>query len=391
MGNILDFYKKGDLEIRKLLGGNYDSDGNSFNSRPARGQDVFGLYLLRDEIVKWGGAEVICDLKNNLYNIHNIELKNTNSIPKLLHLVWLTDQDRPQKAPNYYEILSNIQEKLEDFEISIWTNIDTNDFRDLHENIMDYKVNVKSIMDLETKYTGMQSLINSPNSLSQYIRKFINDNNFLYQIINNIDKSMGLKVDWAKYLIMESKGGLLMDWNFKVANNILDKMQKYDFIATHMEFGRIENSVFAARKSHPIFTDVLDMLEDSFFNQNFISFYISAKILGKTGIVEQLSMLPLAISFLKNFNKGDNKDALVEKNCKELLITEGYVNPRSKQQIESYKYKCFEIFQEDNPAFEDFWNLIKEHHDFRSELHSFIEFCIEENDFGVDNLSMSWA
>lgn len=181
---------------------------------------------------------------------------------------------------------------------------------------------------------------------------------------------------------MESQGGILADFNFKFDVNFdQTKLDNYDFMAPLRGFNRLENGFFAAKPHHVIFTELLNII-DEMINNPECSLKLFRDTVSLENATELLSMMPLAMAYIKYNNINGNRDGGIYK-CSTREIKSISIDKIQKhQEMESLLYS------------NDFDG------DFSQYVDSYLQLiagnkegnlnCIDEF-IGVDNiLSMTW-
>jgi len=221
--------------------------------------------------------------------------------PKLFQAVWITNHEHPRPIkPKELDNFYSQGNKIENYEKIIWTNIDPDKFRETNkESLKDKRITIKNLADLETnRHKLLDFLISPKNHLSSKAIKY-----------NTFD---GVLIDLAKYLILETEGGILLDLNFGFYNNFNENTLKpYDFVAVAKTW-TLENCFFWTKPHHPILKEILDIMcdlliddSDCGINELRDLIYQSESNADPTYLY---SMTPLLMAYIKYNNIDSNKD-----------------------------------------------------------------------------------
>lgn len=217
--------------------------------------------------------------------------KKTPNIPKIFQTLWITSKENPQRINNQLENFITQSKKLNEYQIVIWTNIDSNKLKEQNPKIIEENIQVYNIAHIATEYKQLLDFILFPKNYVDDVRSF-----------------NGLIIDLAKNIIMESAGGFLADLNFELDPNFKESsLQSYNFIAHYMGFNIIENGFFIASPHHIIFRELLNIQEEMLFSTECSLQELKAINSNKEGI---FSMIPLMMTYLKYNNLEGNIDAL---------------------------------------------------------------------------------
>lgn len=225
-------------------------------------------------------------------------------LPKTFQAVWITNRDHPT-AINHYQANNFIAQanKLEGYEAVIWTNINSEKLKQLNPELEN--VTIKNIADIDTQYTQLLEFVLSPKN---YIKQ--------PALIKNYN---GLLIDLIKYIILESQGGFLADFNFEFYEKFNSQaLENIDFIAIHKEFTFIENSFFLAKPHHVIFKELLSVIHDMLFDYSDCGLVELRERIAHDGyksVTDVYSMSPLIMSYMKYNNKDGNYDILITNSC----------------------------------------------------------------------------
>jgi hypothetical protein len=143
-------------------------------------------------------------------------------------------------------------QKLKGFESEIWNNISQDILLRLNPELGGINIKQKNLAELTTKHIKLLDVALSPN---KYIVSYT---------IHNFKRFL---IDLDKYLLIESKGGILTDLNFRFSEQF-NSNNSYDLMATQMGLIRLENSFFIAKPPQPTFADTFDIIKEMIFTSD---------------------------------------------------------------------------------------------------------------------------
>lgn len=358
-----------------------------FLSKPSA---LSGLSKLTSaSIIGGGGDYSLASLKNSFENNGFIEyikhpqdiFKDSSRLPslesyntareepsKVFQGLWITNVDNPKSID--YNLLNFIEQskKLEGYETVIWSNIESNKLKEMNPLLESENITVKNLIDIKTQYPQLVDFILSP-------KNYIN--------INNAHSFNGLIIDVAKYIIIESQGGILADLNFEFDDSFKqDSIKSYDFIADLKRFGNIENGFFISKPNHIIFKELLDIVDEMINNPE-----CSLKELRDTGstdtITDLFSMMPLVMAYIKSNNLEGNIDVLID-GCTKGIQKKGLPDIETIRSHEEMAYKL------ESSDFEgDFRDYVASY--TKTILHRGVNYSCIEDPIGEDNnMSITW-
>lgn len=200
-----------------------------------------------------------------------------DSIPNILHHIWLTHPDNPKEifSGDIQTVLKN--KKLFSKDPVKWRHIVWTNDKSLIPNSMDY---------LEKE--GIEVI-----SINDY-----QDNIELFDLIMNlIDlKSYGAASDVLRYAILNHMGGVYADLNFLFDKGMYETLLKYDFLTQDMR-----NNFFASKPEHIILQKTLEKIYQIATNLNG---YFGNQDFGTI----QYTHHPFILAILKHANTNQNVD-----------------------------------------------------------------------------------
>lgn len=294
---------------------------------------------------------------------------------KFFHSVWLTNEDDPQEIKSLDNFLDQVK-KLENYEAIIWTNLDPDVLYSQNPLLEINKIKVNYIGDLNTRYKELLDLI-------------VNKNNYI-----DLYFSAGAFIDIAKYLILQSEGGILADFNFKFSDQFSHSiLAKYDFIGLEQAYNYLENGFFVLnQKSHIIMNELLNIINELVFSpdcglKEFREAFFDCS--GDDPSTKYITMMTLSMMHMKYNNQGDNLDVLISNKVgnldKFVSASKSYLN-----NINSLNNNIDALYSND---LEDINNFIEKY--FSLVLQQ-SEFChtynyISPDLLGEDGSSLDWG
>jgi len=138
---------------------------------------------------------------------------NQNSIPKIIHQIWIGPRPIPDK---YKKLTESWKQKFPDWQYKLWTN----------NEVEEFKFKEKDLFNLASSYQE--------------------------------------KSDILRYAILREYGGLYVDMDYEAINNFGDILSKYDFIGsiepTHANNIAISNAIIASKPKNPLFEKLLKVI-----------------------------------------------------------------------------------------------------------------------------------
>jgi hypothetical protein len=223
-------------------------------------------------------------------------LKTNIDNPKMFHGLWLTNIQNPRIISSELENFLDQAKKLDGYKVYLWTNISPDKLREMNSLLQEGNIVVKDINDIQTEHINLLNFVTSPK-----------------EYINFKDSSTtGLAIDVAKYIIIESQGGIVADLNFKFDNNFQQSsIEDYNFIAFSNQFNFIENGFFVATSHHPILTETLNIIDEMINSPDCSLQGLKEIIASSTGTIANLfSMMPITMGYMSYNNQEGNMDAL---------------------------------------------------------------------------------
>jgi mannosyltransferase OCH1-like enzyme len=169
-------------------------------------------------------------------NIHLIE-PNTSQIPRLLHLIWVGDNELPSTVK---ENIQKWQYYMPDWTIQLWTN-----------------------KDIETRH-------------------------FTEEIISKIHEAIkpAQKADIMRYFIVEKYGGFYMDTDITPHRSLTPLTQLgFDLVLYHdndLTWEYIINCAFGAIPHHPVLKRACDMIRCATLNTDDVHFKTGPSLWGRS-------------------------------------------------------------------------------------------------------------
>jgi hypothetical protein len=203
--------------------------------------------------------------------------KEVSSIPKIMHSIWLTNENNPKDIKN--EDIENaiynkafFQRNDPSWKYIVWTN---------NKNLIQ-----KSINKLEEKNIEVRSIYEIQDQLKLFdlIIKLTQSNHF------------GMASDILRYSILHSQGGVYLDLNFKFLNNIESYLNKYDFLTEYST-----NHFFASKPNHVILREALNDISENFADIEQLSDI-------KHDLTMMMTHVPFVLSIVENSNTETNVD-----------------------------------------------------------------------------------
>ncbi len=259
-------------------------------------------------------------------------------LPKVFQGLWITNKDNPRIINHQLENFLVQAKKLDSYKAVIWTNIDPDKLKELNPQLEAENVTVKNIADTNTEYTQLLDFVISP-------KNYLNP--------SQANHFNGVVIDVAKYIIMESQGGILADLNFKFDNQFEEKnLESYDFIAPILEFPTVENGFFIAKPHHLIFKGTLDIINKMMNNQDCPLRELREVITGNAP-VNIFSMMPLTLGYMRYNNLEGNVDSLMSWSCPS---NDEKIHSPTIEQIQAHEAMIAKL---DSSNLEDIFDYIK--------------------------------
>jgi hypothetical protein len=204
-------------------------------------------------------SNMVYSIKSNPFNLKQ-ELKDTkHGTPKLLHYVWLTDQGEDARLPDIEKNQKNINDNLKKLPVTegwkyiLWTNAKLRDTQKLLDKYIDSEF------------------------LSYFEIRSLNDHNYP---LNSREEALnlwkhgvkGLAIDLLKYDVVYSNGGVIMDFNFSLNNNLSHHTNSFDFFTCKAKIKdkfMPENSFFAADKNHEALGKLISTILKDYYEVGF--------------------------------------------------------------------------------------------------------------------------
>ena len=163
--------------------------------------------------------------------------------------IWITDKNNPKLIIMGLENFLAQARKLTGYEVIIFTNISPKKLIEQNPILELEGVAVKNIAAIDIEHKQLLDLVVSPE---KYIKVDGNIKNSSY---------FGVLIDLAKYLVAESQGGIIADFNFNFAEGFKQvNIASNDFIGIFDNYFRLENGFFSTTKPHHvIFEELLNM------------------------------------------------------------------------------------------------------------------------------------
>jgi hypothetical protein len=288
-------------------------------------------------------------------------------LPKIFQGLWITNKDNPRAINDQLENFLDQANKLEGYETIMWTNIYPAKLKELNPQLEIANITVKNIADTNTEYTQLLDFVISP-------KNYVNP--------SHASSFNGLLIDVAKYIIMESQGGILADFNFKFDNEFKQSnIESHDFIAQATGFNFLENGFFIAKSHHLIFRGILDIIDEMVNSPDCSLQELRETITGHAATII-FSMMPLAMGYMKYNNQEGNVDALLG-GC-----PSDYAKTYSPD-IEKIQAHEDMVSKLESSDFEDLTDYISSYMDIVAYFPKNFN-CIEEAIGRDNNLSQTW-
>jgi hypothetical protein len=332
----------------------------------------YGLDILKNSFINSGFIEYLKHPQKMMQQLpsHNIS-DNAFHSPKIYHGLWLTNKDNPKKISSQVENFIEQAQKLSGYEIIIWSNIDKEIFSKLNPVVVNANITIKNIADLKTSYSKLLDLAMSP---AKYLPS------------QNAKVFSGFLIDLAKYLIIESEGGILADLNFKLAENFAPKnIAPYDFIAASKSLTFIENGFLIAKAHHIIFQELLNDIDYLMFSGDCALTQFKNAIVDNFELTNFFSMAPLAMSYIMHNNQQGNFDGLTQGNC---LEYKDYKPLPFGLWDKIYAHEKFSDNIDSDTTFEQITNFMIAYSEAFNQLGFYNNFnCIKTELIGFDGMS----
>lgn len=368
-----DFFSCDDFGLNYVISG---------LNTPLATSNVIGMHysfaMLRESFANNDLARYVTHMQDLVTNQATQPLREgvqylTVNSSKKFHVLWITKPSDPRAIRNgHLENFLEQTKKFNDYDVILWTNLNKNELLELNPDLKSVNVTIKNIATLKTQYTKLLNVVVSPED-------FIQDKTIRF--------FKGTIIDLAKYLIMESEGGILADLNFEFIDNFsLESLMPYDFVAIKTGFARLENYFFSAKPHHLIFKEVLNIMEEMLLNPSCGNLMLKSKLYDSSIVTEHFSMLPLAMSYLKCNNKNGNHDVLydcIDKSGKDLSYP-----PELIEQFLAHEAIADKLYSDN---FDDITEFTKSYISLFKHLSAYENpYCISSNLIGEDGLSSTW-
>jgi mannosyltransferase OCH1-like enzyme len=226
------------------------------------------------------GENVSFDLLDNFASRMDVALskkkQDHDNIPKIINSIWLTSHSNPKELlkSDIENIIYNKKffNKLGvNYSHIVWTN--------------DKTLIAKSVKLLEQNGIEVHSIDEIKSEIGLFDK-----------IIDLTEqKKFGMASDILRYEIINIKGGIYADLNFRFKHNIETYLKKYDFITIDAQ-----NNFFAAKPHHKIMQNTLESVMANLQNP---PAYMLA-----TETTIPMTHIPYVVAIIKDSNKDDNVD-----------------------------------------------------------------------------------
>ena len=240
------------------------------------------------------------------------------NIPKNLHYVWLsstqyTDAYRKEKFPSHNKYLEENLDSTKGWNQYLWTNDSSFIPKDIREKLESKGVKILSLDSLSSSEDKSSSLLKAAQQFAE-------------------EKSFGLATDIARYLIIQEKGGVYIDGDYKLFNidGLETLMCSYNSVFG-VERGydvRLGNGFLAADPNNNVIKEVIDLSYRNIFEGNSAPDYVKYPCTNIMRTLVTTGPVTLSVAFTKQVSE---KDA---------LLPYGYLNilGENKSEIDSRNF-----------------------------------------------------
>lgn len=237
-----------------------------------------------------------------LKNLHELDKDVSDvieyKIPPIIHMVWVTDKNRPNEIEDKYlqilqsnlKLLSNNKDVI--WQFMLWVNDPT---------LIPHTVN--SLAPVGVNVRSVDELITEQDLLSK-----------VYELIDN--KYYALASNSIRYSALREHGGIYMDTDYEVFKVPYKLMKTFDFVAGHIHAPPVsmcpENNMIMAKPHHPILEEMISLLRI-----NLLDFeHASEPVKHACNVRHETALLGgsrvICPSFFKKNNQDGNVDVVFE-------------------------------------------------------------------------------